>query len=79
MDGSNIVSVIVPPCASHAFRLFVIRHHIVIVCEFLVTDCAIITLVDDFAIEKLSHLGGRAQFPVSSRVVWVVNALNTEP
>jgi hypothetical protein len=39
-------------------------------------NCAYPVLLNNFAIEKLSHFGGRAEFPVSPRMMRVFDAAN---
>jgi len=67
---------VVAPRSSHPFRIPVVRHNIVVIREFLMANCAYPVLLNNFAIEKLSHFGGRAEFPVSSRMMWVFDAAN---
>jgi hypothetical protein len=72
----NVVWMVVPPCSSHSFRIPVVRHDIVVIRELFVTDGAFPVLFDDFAVQHLSHFCRRAEFAVSSRMMWVFDAAN---
>lgn len=54
-----------------------IGHDIVVVREFFMANCAYSVLFDDLAIEQLAHFPRRAQFPVSPRVVRVLDSPNS--
>ena len=56
-----------------------IRHDVVVVGELFVAEGARASLLSDLAIEQLPHLPRRSKFPVSTRVVWIFNPLNSKP
>src|SRR5712691_11896581 len=76
MRRLNVVWMVVPPRPSHSFRVPVVRHDIAVIREFLMANCAYPVLLNNFAIEKLAHFGGRAEFAVSSRMMRVFDAPN---
>ncbi len=47
---------IVAPCASHSFGIFVIGHHVGVVLKFKMANGANPVLLDDLAIYEFSHL-----------------------
>jgi hypothetical protein len=55
----------------------VIWHDIVAVSEFLVTDSTYPVLLDNLAVQQFPHLCWGPEFPESSRMVRIVNTLNT--
>jgi hypothetical protein len=74
----DIVRVIVSPCAAHALRIPMVGDHVVIIGELLVADGAYPGLLSDFPVQQLPHLGWRSQFPVPSRVMGILNSLNSK-
>ena len=76
MNRLDIVRVIVPPCPAQAFRINVVRHNLAVVHEILVTDGALPVLLSSLAIQQLAHFCWRAEFTISSGVVWIFNALH---
>jgi hypothetical protein len=46
---------VVPPRPSHSFRIPVVRHDIVVVREFLVTDGALSALLDNLPVQQFPH------------------------
>ncbi len=79
MNGLDIVWVIVSPCPSHPLGGDVVRHNVVIVNEFFVTDSTLPVLLGNLAIQQLAHFCWRAEFAKSSRVVPIFNAPHTTP
>ena len=79
MDSLYVVWVIVSPCPSHAFATFVVGTDIVIVCELLFADCANSFLLGDLPIEQFAHLSPGPQLSISPWVMWILDALNTQP
>ena len=79
MGCLNVFRMVVSPRASHSFRVPVVRYDVAAVGKFLVTDCAFSVLLHDFAIKQLPHLSRRPQFPVSSGMMRIFDALNAEP
>lgn len=69
---------IVPPGSAHAFRVPMIWDYIVIVRELFVADRAYARLLADLTVKQLSHLGRGPQFPISARVVRILDSLNSE-
>lgn len=76
MGRLNVVGMIVSPGGSHALRLDVVRDDIVTIGERLVADSAFSILFHDFPAEQPLHFSGRADFPVTSGVIRVFDALN---
>jgi len=74
----DIVRVIVSPCSSHAFGIFVIGNDIVVVREFEMADRAYAALLPNLPVQQLPHLGGRSQFPVSARMARVFDPLDSQ-
>ena len=78
MCGLDIVRMIVSPRSAHPLRMFMVGDDVVKVCEFFKANCANAGLLADLAVKQLSHLGRGPQFPVSARVVRILNSLNSE-
>lgn len=78
MRCSDIVRVVVSPCSAHPFRIFVVWHDIVVVRELFVADCAFPVLLDNLSVQQFPHFCWRPKFPISSRVVRILNAPYTE-
>ena len=70
---------IVSPRSSHSFGILVVWHNVVVVRELMVADCADSVLFGDFSLQKFPHFGGGPEFPVSSRVMRIFNALHAHP
>jgi len=79
MSCLNIVWMIVSPSSAHSFGVSVVRDDVVVVSELFVTDGAYASLLSDFPVQHLAHLGRRSQFPVSSWVMRIINALHSHP
>jgi hypothetical protein len=79
MRRPDIVRVVVSPRSSHSFRILVVRNGIVVVGELFVADGANTALLSDLAVQQLSHLGRRSKFPVSTRVVRILDPLYARP
>ena len=73
----DIVRMIVSPRSAHSFRIPVIWHDVVVICELLVADGAYSGLLPHLAVQKLSHFSRRPEFPISSWVVRTFDALNS--
>lgn len=69
---------VVSPCSSHSFGVFVVWHNVAVVGELFVTDRTFLVLLDNFPIQELPHLCWRPEFPKPPRVMWVFNALDPE-
>ena len=75
----DIVGMIISPCPSHPFGILVVWHDVVVLSEFLVTDSTYPVLRDNLAIQQFPHLCGGSEFPISSWVVRILNALDAQP
>ena len=75
----DIVWVVVSSTSAHSFWIPVVRHHIVIVCELFVANRASPILLDNLAVQQFPHFSWRPEFPISSRVMRILNALHTHP
>jgi hypothetical protein len=69
----DVVWVVICPRPSHSFGIPVVRYHIVIVGELFVANRAFPILLDNLAVQELSHLSRGPEFPISSRVVRILN------
>jgi hypothetical protein len=78
MHGLDIVGMIVSPGSSHASGMDVIGHDVVVVGEGFLADGALSALLDDLAIEQLSHLRVGTELAVSSRVIRVFDTLHSQ-
>jgi hypothetical protein len=72
----NVVWVVIPPRSSHSFWIPVVGNHIVIVCELFVADGTLLILFDNLAIQQFPHFSQGPEFPISPRVMRVLNASN---
>ena len=78
MHGLDIVRMVVSAGASHSFWLSVVRYDVAVVGKFVVANGAFPSLLDDLSVQQLPHLGWRAKFAISPRVVRIFDALNTK-
>ena len=53
----DIVRMIISPRSSHTFRIPVVRHDIVVICEVFVADGADPALLDNLSVQKFPHFG----------------------
>jgi len=53
----NVVWMVVPPRASHSFRIPVVGDDIVVIREVFVADGAYPALLPNLAVQKFAHLG----------------------
>ncbi len=74
----DIVRVIVSPRSSHSFGILVVWNDVVVVGELFVADRAYSGLLPHLAVQQFSHLCRRSQLPISSRVVWIFDPLNSQ-
>src|ERR1700733_12081732 len=72
----NIIGMVVAPCSSHASRIDVVGHDVVVVGELHMAECALLVLFDNLTVEQPPHLRVGAEFPVSPRMIGVVNPLH---
>ena len=78
MHGLDIVRMVVSAGASHAFGLDVVGHDLGKLREGFAADCTFPVLLNDLPVQQLPHLGGRPEFPISPRMVWIFDALNAQ-
>jgi hypothetical protein len=69
---------IVSPRSSHTSGMDMIWNDVRIVSERLLADPAPASLLGDLAILQSSHLSIGAQLSISSRIIWIINALHTK-
>jgi hypothetical protein len=62
--------------SSHPFGIPVIWNYIRVIRELFVADGAFLVLLDNLPVEKFPHFCWRPEFPISSRVMRIVNASN---
>lgn len=74
----DIVWMVVSPRSSHPLGFFVIGHDVVVILKIFVADGAYPALLSNFSILQFAHFGWRSQFPIPSRVVRIVNPLDSE-
>lgn len=67
---------IVSPRSAHAFRVYVIGHDVVVAGECVFAYSAHPVLLDDLAIEQLSHLRVGTEFAEASGMMRIFNALH---
>ena len=70
---------IISPRSTHSFRVLVVRYDIVVIGKLFVADRADPTLLEDLAVHQFPHFGWRPEFPVSARMMRIVDSLNSEP
>jgi len=68
---------IISPSPSHSFGIFVIWDNVAVVRELFVADCAYSVLFGDFPLQKFPHFRRGPEFPISSRMMRILNASNT--
>jgi hypothetical protein len=56
-----------------------VRHHVAVVRELFVADCAFSVLFNNLPVQEFPHLGWRSEFSIPSGVMWVFYPLDTEP
>ena len=74
----DIVWVIVSPRPSHSFGISMVWHDVVVVRKLFVADGAFAVLLDDLPVQQFPHFRGGPEFPISPRVISVVNSLDAE-
>jgi hypothetical protein len=70
---------VVSPRTSHSFGVDVVGHYVIATGERHLTDGTLAALLDDLAVEQLSHFSIGAELAISPGVVRVVDTLNAEP
>jgi len=78
MNGLNVIGMVISPRPAHTFRIFVVWHDVVVVGELDPAEGAHPLLFHNLPVENSPHLGGRAQFAVSARVMIILDALDTQ-
>ena len=78
MNRLDIVGMVVSPRPSHSFGVDMVGHDVVVIGELQMAERAFPALVDDLAVEQISHFCVRAEFPVSPRMIGVFNPLHTK-
>lgn len=73
----DIIRVIISPRPSHSLGILVVWHNVVVVCEFMVADCAYSVLFGDFPLQEFPHFSGGSEFAIPPRMVQIINASNT--
>src|SRR5260370_24307518 len=56
-----------------------VGHSVVVIGEWFFTDSAFLVLLDNLLVEQLLHFCWGPEFPVSSRVMGIFNALDWNP
>jgi hypothetical protein len=79
MRCPDIAGMVVPPRSSHALWILMVGNDIVVVRELFVADCTFPVLFDDLPVQESPHFCWRPEFAISSGMVRIVNALNTQP
>ena len=53
-------------------------NHIVIVCELFMADGTLLILFDNLAIQQFPHFGRGPEFPISPRMMWVPQCVESQ-
>lgn len=69
---------VVSPGSAHSFRVPVVGDDVVVIREFFVADSTLSVLLNDLPVEELAHLGRRPKFPVSPRMMRVLDFLHAQ-
>src|SRR5579864_5470118 len=77
VDGLNVVRVVVPQSATHATRADVVGVDVAVIRELLPAQGTLAMLQGDLAIHQLPHLRVRAEFAVTARMLWIIDAADT--
>ncbi|MGA2373830.1 MAG: hypothetical protein ABSG11_24510 [Candidatus Korobacteraceae bacterium] len=78
MHGLDIVRMVVSAGSSHTFGLDVVGHDLGKLREGFAADCTFPVLLGDLSVQQFPHLGWRPEFPISPRVVRIIDAPNTK-
>ncbi len=79
MGSWDIVGMVISFGRTHAFRHYMIRDDFGAVNERFAANPAFHVLLNDLAGQQSPHFRWRPEFPVASRVMWILNALNGTP
>jgi len=69
--------VIVAPGAAHTAGTDVVGNDVTVVSELPFANAADAVLGNDLPVEQLAHFRIRAEFPVASGMMWIVDAADT--
>lgn len=72
----DIVWVIIPPGSSHPFGMPMVWDDVVVIGELFLADGAFPVLLDNLPVEKSPHFSRRPEFPISPRMMRILNASN---
>jgi hypothetical protein len=75
MHSLNVARVIVSPCSSHTLGIDMVWDNIRIVSKRYLADPTLASLFADLAIHQSSHLSIGTEFPISPRMMWIVDSL----
>jgi hypothetical protein len=68
---------VVPPGSSHTFRILMVWNDVAVVSEVFVAQSTFSTLLRDLAIHQPTHFRWGSQFPITSRVMRIINPMNS--
>jgi hypothetical protein len=77
VDGLNVLRMVVSPCPSHAAGIDVIGYDVAIVAELFIAESALAVLVNNLLVQQFAHFRIRADLPVASRVLGIVDAMDS--
>ena len=77
VDRLNVLRMVVSPRSSHATGIDMVGYDVGIVGELFFADRALAVLGNDFFIQELSHFRIRADLPVSSRVLEIIDSTHS--
>jgi hypothetical protein len=75
MHSLDVARVIVSPCSSHTFGIDMVWDDVRIVCKRYLADPALAFLFADLAIHQSSHLSIGTEFPITPRMMWIIDSL----
>ena len=78
MHSLDVGRVIVSPCSSHTFGIDMVWDNIRIVSKRYLADPTLASLFADLAIHQCSHFWIGAEFSISPRMMWIVDALHAK-
>jgi len=78
VDGLNVVGMIVSPCPAHAAGANVVRYDVAIVGEPFLAEGTDAILRRNLSVHQLTHLGVRTDLPISSWVMGIVDATDSQ-
>jgi len=78
MHSLNVARVIVTPGSSHAFGMDMVWDDVRIVGEPFFADPALASVLSNLPIHQSSHLSIGTEFPISPRMMRIVDSLHAE-